>query len=98
MAIQERNLDAGIAKQDSGEAWFIVAAAFIAGFVVFGITYCFGVFLEPMAADLRAGRGATSALFSNYRRRLLHARAVHRTYHRDRAFEELARLNAERLE
>ena len=64
MAIQERNLDAGIAKQDSGEAWFIVAAAFIAGFVVFGITYCFGVFLEPMAADLRAGRGATSALFS----------------------------------
>jgi MFS family permease len=51
-------------RQDSGEAWLIVAAAFIAGFVVFGITYCFGVFLEPMAADLGSGRGATSALFS----------------------------------
>ena len=51
-------------RQDFGEAWLIVAAAFIAGFVVFGITYCFGVFLEPMAADLGSGRGATSALFS----------------------------------
>ena len=64
MALQERLQDTGITRQDSGEAWFIVAAAFIAGFVVFGITYCFGAFLEPMAADLHSGRGATSALFS----------------------------------
>lgn len=64
MALHEHHVDTGITRQDSGEAWFIVAAAFIAGFVVFGITYCFGAFLEPMAADLHAGRGATSALFS----------------------------------
>ena len=63
MALQEQGVG-GTIRQDSGEAWLIVAAAFIAGFVVFGITYCFGVFLEPMAADLHAGRGATSALFS----------------------------------
>lgn len=50
--------------KDAGQAWLIVAAAFLAGFVVFGITYCFGVFLEPMVADLQSGLGATSALFS----------------------------------
>ena len=59
VALQERLKDTGIAKQDSGEAWFIIA-----GFVVFGITSCFGAFLKPMGADLHAGRGATSALFS----------------------------------
>ena len=49
---------------DSARAWCTVAAAFLAGFVVFGIIYSFGVFLEPMAGELGVGRGAASALFS----------------------------------
>jgi hypothetical protein len=39
-------------------------AAFAAGFVVFGITYSFGVFLEPITADFQISRAATSGLFS----------------------------------
>jgi MFS family permease len=49
---------------DSPRAWLIVAAAFLASFVVFGISYSFGVFFKPMAAELHADRTATSALFS----------------------------------
>ena len=65
MTLQERHLDAtDVMAKDSGHAWLVVAAAFLAGFVVFGIIYCFGVFLEPMVADLGAGHGAISALFS----------------------------------
>lgn len=51
-------------KPDSPRAWLVVTAAFIAGFVVFGITYSFGVFLEPIAAEFQVSRAATSALFS----------------------------------
>jgi MFS family permease len=49
---------------DSRQAWLTVAAAFLAGFVVFGITYSFGVFVEPMTAEFHTSRAATSALFS----------------------------------
>jgi len=49
---------------DSPRAWLVVAAAFTAGFVVFGITYSFGVFLEPIATEFHVSRAATSALFS----------------------------------
>ena len=49
---------------DSPRAWLTVAAAFIGGFVVFGVIYSFGVFIEPIAAELHTGRVATSALFS----------------------------------
>ncbi|MGH9809387.1 MAG: MFS transporter [Terriglobia bacterium] len=42
----------------------MVAAAFLASFVVFGVSYSFGVFFKPMAAELHASRAATSALFS----------------------------------
>ena len=49
---------------DSRSAWFVVAAAFIAGFVVFGVMYSFGTFFEPMAAEFHANRAATSAFFS----------------------------------
>lgn len=52
------------ATPDSRRAWLMVAAAFLAGFVVFGITYSFGVFVEPMVAEFHASRAATSALFS----------------------------------
>jgi MFS family permease len=49
---------------DSSRAWLTVAAAFIGGFVVFGVIYSFGVFIEPIGAELHTGRVATSALFS----------------------------------
>jgi len=49
---------------DSPRAWLTVAAAFGGGFVVFGVIYSFGVFIEPIAAELHTGRVATSALFS----------------------------------
>jgi len=42
----------------------VVAAAFIVGFVVFGILYSFGAFLEPMRAAFGESRTAISALFS----------------------------------
>jgi MFS family permease len=51
-------------QADSRRAWLTVAAAFLAGFVVFGITYSIGPFVEPMAAEFHASRAATSALFS----------------------------------
>ena len=38
--------------------------AFTAGFVVFGVIYSFGVFLETMAREFGASRSATSAYFS----------------------------------
>ena len=49
---------------NSPRAWLVVGAAFVAGFVVFGITYSFGVFLEPITADFQISRAATSGLFS----------------------------------
>ena len=49
---------------DSRAAWFMVAAAFIAGFVVFGVMYSFGAFFQPMAAEFHADRATTSAFFS----------------------------------
>jgi MFS family permease len=49
---------------DSSRAWLTVAAAFLAGFVVFGITYSFGAFVEPMGTEFHASRAATSTFFS----------------------------------
>ena len=49
---------------NSRAAWFMVAAAFIAGFVVFGVMYSFGAFFQPMAAEFHADRAQTSAFFS----------------------------------
>jgi len=50
--------------RDSGRAWSMVVAAFIGGFVVFGVLYSFGVFFGSMAAEFHADRTATSAFFS----------------------------------
>ncbi|MDX2158331.1 MAG: MFS transporter [Hyphomicrobiaceae bacterium] len=49
---------------DSPVAWRMVAVAFMSGFVVFGVVYSFGVFLQPLMNDLGAGRSATSALYA----------------------------------
>ena len=42
----------------------MVAAAFTASFVVFGVMYSFGVFFTPMATEFHASHAATSAFFS----------------------------------
>jgi MFS family permease len=49
---------------DSARAWLMVVAAFIAGFVVFGITYCYGAFLPSITAEFHAGNASASAFFS----------------------------------
>ena len=49
---------------DGPHGWRVVAVAFTAMFTTFGIAYSFGAFLLPVSADLDAGRGATSAVFS----------------------------------
>ena len=56
--------EATAAKTDSARAWLIVAAAFLASFVVFGVIYSFGVFLKPLAAEFGANAAASSAFFS----------------------------------
>jgi len=42
----------------------MLAAAFMAGFVVFGVLYSFGVFLDPIMADFGAGRPSASAYYA----------------------------------
>lgn len=49
---------------DSPLAWRMAAVAFATGFIVFGVVYSFGVFLEPMMAGFGSGRSATSALYA----------------------------------
>ncbi len=49
---------------DSPRAWLIVVAAFFASFVAFGVSYSFGVFLKPMAAEFGVSHAVMSALFS----------------------------------
>ncbi len=49
---------------DAGRGWLAVAAAFFASFVVFGVVYSFGVFLEPVAAEFGADPAAVAAFFS----------------------------------
>ena len=49
---------------DSPRGWGIVAAAFAAMFVAFGIAYSYGAFLEEMRADFGIGRAAGATFFS----------------------------------
>jgi MFS family permease len=42
----------------------MAAVAFAVGFIVFGVIYSFGVFLEPLMADLASSRSATSGLYA----------------------------------
>jgi MFS family permease len=59
-----KDREATAAIPDSPRAWLIVAAAFLASFVVFGVIYSFGVFLKPMAAEFGANAAGASAFFS----------------------------------
>src|SRR5260370_13718930 len=49
---------------DSARAWRMVAAAFVAMFAAYGVSYSFGAFFKPMAAEFGAPRSPTSAVFS----------------------------------
>ena len=49
---------------DGAAAWRMVVAAFISGFVVFGIVYSFGVFLPPMMTAFHASRVEASAFYA----------------------------------
>ena len=42
----------------------MAAVAFVVGFIVFGVVYSFGVFLEPIMGDLKSSRSATSVLYA----------------------------------
>ncbi|WP_232686112.1 MFS transporter [Halobacterium zhouii] len=43
--------------------WVVVAGCFLGSFVVFGLSYSFGVFYEPMLAAFGASRSVTSMAF-----------------------------------
>jgi MFS family permease len=60
----QKGREATVVKRDSGRAWLMVAAAFLASFVVFGVIYSFGVFLKPMAAEFNANAAGASLFFS----------------------------------
>jgi len=49
---------------DSRRAWGVVAAAFLAMFVAFGIAYSYGAFLDELRADFGAGRALGAVFFS----------------------------------
>jgi MFS family permease len=49
---------------DSARAWIVVFAGFVGSFVTFGISYCFGIFLKPIALEFHVSHAAMSALFS----------------------------------
>lgn len=50
--------------QDGRRAWTVLAAAFVAMFVSFGVAYSFGAFLVPVSGALGSGPGATAGVFS----------------------------------
>jgi MFS transporter, OFA family, oxalate/formate antiporter len=56
--------DRTAAGLDSARAWVVVFAGFVGSFVAFGITYSFGVFLNPLALEFHASHAAMSTLFS----------------------------------
>lgn len=43
--------------------WVVVGACFLGSFVVFGLSYSFGVFFERMLAEFGRSRGVTSVAF-----------------------------------
>jgi MFS family permease len=49
---------------DGTRGWLVVAVAFLANVVAFGIIYSFGVMFEALSTEFNAGRGATAAVFS----------------------------------
>jgi MFS family permease len=52
------------AAVDSGRAWLVVLSACAASFVVFGVVYSFGVFLQPVAVEFHANPAEASGFLS----------------------------------
>ncbi|WP_247000135.1 MFS transporter [Halosolutus gelatinilyticus] len=50
--------------RDVYRGWHVVAGGFVGAFVVFGLSYAFGVFLEPIQRDLALSRSGVSFVFS----------------------------------
>ena len=46
--------------------WLIVAMAFLANLIAFGLVYAFGVFFKPLASEFGWSRAITAAAFSAY--------------------------------
>lgn len=44
--------------------WYVVTGSFVGTFVVFGLSYAFGVFLEPIQQELDLSRSGVSFVFS----------------------------------
>jgi MFS family permease len=63
-ALIEQRAGTQAARADAPPGWAIVASAFFASAVVFGVIYSFGVFLQPLAADFGVNAAAISAFFS----------------------------------
>ncbi len=53
-----------VADRGVYRGWYVVAGSFVGAFVVFGLSYAFGVFLEPIQRDLGVSRSAVSLVFS----------------------------------
>ncbi len=51
-------------ERDVYYGWVVVGACFVGSFVVFGVSYSFGVFLEPLIDEFGLSRGVTSLVFS----------------------------------
>lgn len=51
------------AEVDSGRAWLVVLATFLASFVSLGTAYSFGAFFDDMADEFGTARGATAVVF-----------------------------------
>jgi len=57
-------LDSSDSTLDSAHSWLIAALAFVTCLVIFGVVYSFGAFFKPMAAEFKASRATTSAVFA----------------------------------
>jgi MFS family permease len=60
----QRSVSPETVSVDGTRGWLVVAVAFLANVVAFGITYSFGVMFESLSTEFDAGRGATAAVFS----------------------------------
>jgi len=56
-------VEASSAELDSGRAWMVVVAAFLASAVTLGTVYSFGSFFGSMSADFGTGKGETAVVF-----------------------------------
>lgn len=52
-----------IRNRDVDHRWIVVVACFIGSMVVYGISYSFGVFFDPLLTEFGANRGRTSLVF-----------------------------------